>query len=77
MIRLDVDFNQIDEQGRIWVPAAEAFPIKRGEWVVLSDGEIEVPATLGYDEARRTWVGSPDQDRLRFVGRVEPLPTVG
>lgn len=51
MRRLLVDFNNRDEESRVWVPASQetpGIPFKEGEEVLLSDGEGSVRASLTH-----------------------------
>jgi hypothetical protein len=73
MTRIDADFNMIDEHGLIWLPDAEKANVHRGERVMLSDGDVQVEATLEYDAGRHIWLGAPDRDTIRTVAEV-PAP---
>jgi hypothetical protein len=75
MTRLIADFNMIDEEGRIWLPSAETADVHRGERVVLTDGEVELDATLGYDFGRAVWLGIIDPSTARQVHTESGLPT--
>ncbi len=61
MRRLEADFHMLDEQGRFWLPGAVSAAASRGEHVLLTDGELEIAATLDYDDVRQIWVGTPDE----------------
>lgn len=64
MTTLDADFNALDEHGRIWLPLAGR-EVQVGQRVLLTDGDVEVEATLAYDEARHVWLGEPEPQTLR------------
>jgi hypothetical protein len=59
MRMLDADFNMLDEHGRFWLPNADSATARLGEQVMLTDGDLEIPVTLDYDESRAVWVGVP------------------
>jgi hypothetical protein len=75
MTILVADFNMIDEHGRIWLPAAETANVRRGQQVVLTDGDVEIDATVGYDPGRSVWLGIIDPTSSRTVNAESGMPT--
>jgi len=75
MTLIVADFNLMDEQGRIWLPDAERANVRRGERVLLTDGEVELEATLGYDFGRHVWLGLPDRQTIRAVESAPAVPS--
>lgn len=73
--RLYADFNNQDEQGRVWLIAPadlEALKDKLvdGVRVILHvPDDLEVEATLVFD---RRWCGVPDYSTLRYLDGSEP-----
>jgi hypothetical protein len=75
VIRLFVDFNSMnaDEQGRVYIGKVDS-PyddqerlrlLSSGSEVLLEDGELEVEATVEFDEKYHIWFGKPDWSTRR------------
>ena len=73
MVRIYADFNNVDEDGRVWLNTAAALAdigayqgsLTEGMRVILyMPNELEVEATLGFDGV---WNGLPDWGTLHYL----------
>lgn len=65
LVRISVDFNSMmrDEQERVQISSYRHQNIenlKAGMLVLLEDGDMEVVATLEFDEEHKVWFGKPN-----------------
>ena len=74
MIKIFVDFNARDEDGRLWLNFERSRRdleehkdvIQEGLEVLFVDpDELEAPGILTFDEIHGTWKGIPDMSRLK------------
>ncbi|WOL31441.1 hypothetical protein [Microcoleus phage My-WqHQDG] len=73
--RVSVDFNNADEQGRVYLTCVGTLQDLNQQGIQLVDGlvlllyqeDLIAEATTKYDDEQRVWVAVVDWDHMRIV----------